>query len=159
MDKLEIEFRGTMNGWLRNGLGKALVENPLWTWGDGMNRDCYGNPDLNDVVTVAIIAAQARRMAEGEFVRSRGGWEKVRELYRFARGSASWGMDSPILHVVPIQSGWKVKGLDKECCEDSVVAAEVWHTEGQAWAAAWLLTAYGLIEAKNASEIRAIFQA
>jgi hypothetical protein len=141
-DQEAVEFREIVYGWERNGVAKTIAENPLWKWEPGMKRDRNGHPALNDVVTIALIGAQARRLTENERIRDRGGYERVRNLYSYDKGW--WNNFSPV-HITPIASGWKIKGLDTEDVEHAVVAERVWQTEGYAWGIAWLLASHDAI--------------
>lgn len=136
------EFQKVVWAWETNGFDKSVVENPLWKWEPGMRRLANGRPDLADTVTVALIAQQARRLNENDWIRSRGGYERARAEYRVSK---TWPNNFIVLHVTPIASGWKIKGLDTDDVEHAVVAERVWQTEGQAWAVAWLLASHDAI--------------
>lgn len=154
----ELKFRKVLNGWVCNGLSLAVAEHPLFKWVPGM-RQVMRNapdmrhvavPDLNDTCTVALLAEQARRMGEGQQMRADGGWERVRANYRLdARRSHYDAEGVMVKHVAPIANGWKVKGLDTDYLEHDAVAKEVWATEGEAWAAGWLLAAYDAVECEG----------
>jgi hypothetical protein len=141
-DQSEAAFKKIVNGWLWSGDGKAVAESPLWKLDERMKRDRNGNPCLNDTVTVALLAQQARRFNETDSTRRRGGYVRVRADYR---QSKMWTDNLSVVHVTPIATGWKVKGLDTDDVEHGVVAAIVFQTEGQAWACAWLLAAHDVV--------------
>ena len=141
-DQSEAAFKKIVNGWLWSGDGRAVAENPLFKWEQGMKRDRNGNPDLADTVTVALLAEQARRFNESDSTRRRGGYVRVRADYR---QSKMWTDNLSVVHVTPIATGWKIKGLDADDVEHGVVAAIVFQTEGQAWACAWLLAAHDVV--------------
>ena len=141
-DQSEAEFTKIVNGWRYHGDGRAITQHPLFKWEQGMKRDRNGNPDLNDVITVALLAEQARRFNESADTRRRGGYVTVRDDYR---RSKMWTDNVPVVYVAPIATGWKVKNLDADDVEHGVVAAIVFQTEGQAWACAWLLAAHDVV--------------
>jgi hypothetical protein len=141
-DQSAREFQKVVNDWRWFGDGRAITQHPLFKWEQGMKRDHNGNPDLNDVITVALLAEQARRFNESAETRRRGGYVRVRADYR---QSKMWTDNLSVVHVTPIATGWKVKGLDADDVEHGVVAAIVFQTEGQAWACAWLLAAHDVV--------------
>lgn len=148
LDQDAYQFTKVVNGWEWNGVAKSLAENPLWKWEPGMKCDRHGRPALNDVVTVSLIARQARRFHENDRIRAWGGYEQVRSLYATNK---SWMMKFTPVHVTPIATGWKVKGLDTDDVEHGVVAERVWQTEGYAWAIAWLLASRDAIVREGAT--------
>ena len=141
-DQEAVAFKKIVNGWEWNGLAKSIAESPLFKWEPGMKHDRHGNPNLNDVVTVALLGEQARRFNENDTIRNYGGYAKARERYRVSRG---WMSSPSTVYVAPIASGWKVKGLDTDDVEHAVVAERVWQTEGQAWGCAWMLAAHDAV--------------
>lgn len=136
------EMLKVVYSWEWNGLAKSIGESPLFKWEPGMKRDRYGNPDLADTVTVALLGEQARRFNESEWVRRQGGYVRARAEYRVSK---TWTNNVSPVHVTPIATGWKIKGLDTDYVEHAVVAERVWQTEGQAWGCAWLLAAYDAV--------------
>ena len=141
-DQEAVEFAKIVYGWMSNGLAKSIAESPLFKWEQGMKRDRNGHPCLNDTVTVALLGEQARRFNESEWVRRQGGYVRARAEYRVSK---TWTNNVSPVHITPIASGWKIKGLDTDDVEHAVVAERVWQTEGQAWACAWILAAYDAV--------------
>jgi hypothetical protein len=135
-----------------NGLGIDLECHPLWKWEQGMSRN-RNAINLNDPVTVALIAQQARRLMESQFTAEAGGYEAVREGYRWNKGR--YAHSEIPLHVVPVAAGWKIRDLRDYDEATDRVAAIAWATEGQAWAAAWLVAAEVSIEIEGMDKVRA----
>lgn len=151
IDKLSRVY-GNGNG---NGIAIDLECHPLWKWEQGMSRNRNGI-NLNDPVTVALIAQQARRLMESQSTTEAGGYEKVRYNFRFGlRGKSRYAHNEIPLHVVPVAAGWKIRDLRDYDEATDRVAAIAWATEGQAWAAAWIVAAQVSIEIEGMDKVRA----
>ena len=135
-----------------NGLAIDLECHPLWKWQEGMSRNRNGI-NLNDPVTVALIAQQARRLMESQSTTEAGGYERVRDNFRWKKGRYAYN-EIP-LHVVPLVNGWKIRDLKDFDEATDRVAAIAWATEGQAWAAAWIVAAQVSIEIEGMDKVRA----
>ena len=137
-----------------NGLAIDLECHPLWKWEQGMSRNRNGI-NLNDPVTVALVAQQARRLMESQSTAEAGGYEKVRDNFRWRAGKGHHVRNEIPLHVVPIAAGWKIRDLKDFDAATDRVAAIAWATEGQAWAAAWIVAAQVSIEIEGMDKVRA----
>ena len=151
IDKLSRVY-GNGNG---NGIAIDLECHPLWKWEQGMSRNRNGI-NLNDPVTVALVAQQARRLMESHRTAEAGGYEKVRYNFRFGlHGKGHYVHNEIPFHVVPLVNGWKIRDLKDFDEATDRVAAIAWATEGQAWAAAWIVAAQVSIEVEGMDKVRA----